>query len=129
MLQVDALGADVYGVTLGNLTSRGIYTVTAVKGDVSAENENAAVKLWEVNLAVNGPARESELATIDPISLKDRMGDANYRYVGPGEQISLEGAQVRFQDLWKWLILLVLIGLLAEMLILARPILARERAA
>lgn len=129
VLQVDALGADVYGVTLGNLTSRGIYTVTAVKGDVSAENENAAVKLWEVNLAVNGPARESELATIDPISLKDRMGDANYRYVGPGEQISLEGAQVRFQDLWKWLILLVLIGLLAEMLILARPILARERAA
>ena len=39
VLQVDALGADVYGVTLGNLTSRGIYTVTAVKGDVSAERK------------------------------------------------------------------------------------------
>ncbi len=34
VLQVDALGADVYGVTLNNLTARGIYTVTAVKGDV-----------------------------------------------------------------------------------------------
>ena len=129
VLQVDALGADLYGVTLSNLTARGIYTVTAVKGDVSAENEAAAAKLWEVNLAVNGPARESELATIDPVSLKERMGDANYRWVGPGEQISLEGAQVRFQDLWKWLIMLVLAGLLAEMLILARPVLARERAA
>ncbi len=129
MLQVDALGADLYGVTLNNLTARGIYTVTAVKGDVSAESEPAAAKLWEVNVAVNGPPRESELATIDPLTLKERMGDANYRWVGPGEQISLEGAQVRFQDLWKWLILLVLAGLLAEMLILARPVLARERAA
>ena len=26
-------------------------------------------------------------------------------WVGPGEQINLEGTQVRFQDLWKWLIL------------------------
>ncbi len=95
----------------------------------SAENEGAPAKLWEVKLAVNGPARESELAVIDAASLKDRMGDANYRWVGPGEQISLEGAQVRFQDLWKWLILLVLIGFLIEMAILARPVLARERAA
>ncbi len=128
VLQVDALGADVYGVTVNNLTARGIYTVTAAKGDVSAENEGAAAKLWELNLAVNGPPRESELAVIDQATLKDRMGDANYRWVGPGEQINLEGAQVRFQDLWKWLILLVLVGLLVEMFILARPMLTRERA-
>jgi hypothetical protein len=129
VLPVDALGADLYGVAVDNLTARGIYTVTAVKGDVSAEHEAAPAKLWEVNLAVNGPSRESEPAVIDAIGLKDIMGDANYRWIGPGERISLEGAQVRFQDLWKWLIFLVLAGLLLEMFILARPVLAKERAA
>jgi hypothetical protein len=129
ILPVDALGADVYGVTLNNLTARGIYTITAVKGDTSADPAQAPAKLWEVILAVNGPARESEPAVIDAAELAARMGDANYRWVGRGERISIAGAQVSFQNLWKWLLLLVLIGLLAEMAVLARPIFSRRRAA
>ena len=129
LLTVDALGADVYGVTVRNATSRGIYKVTARKPDQSAEHEGLETKIWEVPLAVNGPSNESQLAVLDQAGLKTRMGDASYRWIGRGETISLEGSQVRGQDLWKWLIGLVIVCLLAELLVLARPVLARERAA
>lgn len=128
LLTVDALGAEDYGVTVRNATQRGIYKVTARKPDPSAEHEGLENKLWEVPLAVNGPARESQLAALDEAGLRSRMGDASYRWIGRGESISLEGSQVRGQDLWKWLLGLVILCLLAELLVLARPMLVKERA-
>jgi hypothetical protein len=128
-LAVDALGADVYGVSVRNATSRGVYKVTALKPDPSAEHEGLEGKLWEIPLAVNGAARESDLTLLDESSLQQRMPEAKYRWIGRGERISLEGSQVRGQNLWKWLVLLVLVCLLAELAVLARPLLAKERAA
>jgi len=62
-------------------------------------------------------------------TLVERLGDTPVRWVGPDEDISLQGASVRGEDLWWWLILLVMVTLLVEMLILAWPTLRREATA
>ena len=78
-------------------------------------------KLWEIPLAVNGAADESDLSVLDPDALAERMGDSPYRWVGRDQTIQLAGAPIRGQDLWRWLTLAVLAGLVAELAILARP--------
>jgi hypothetical protein len=83
---------------------------------------------WEVTLAVNGPADESQLAAITAGDLEKRLGQASYRWVPPEAPISLEGAQVRGQDLWRWFMAAVVACLLVELLVLAWP-LAKGRAA
>ena len=119
-LSVDALGGDVYGVTVRNLATRGIYRVVA-KRQESAGNPEADDRLWEIPLAVNGPERESELRTLDADGLKERLGDAPIRWVGRTGAISLEGALVSFQNSWKWLMATVLACLLVELAVLAWP--------
>ena len=121
-LNVDALGGETYGVTIRNITKSGHYLVSATQTvDPAAAQSADADNLWSVPLAVNGPERESELRSIDVAELRKRLGNANYRWIERDEQISLEGAQISLQNLWKWLIWLVLMGLLVELLILAWP--------
>lgn len=127
-LTIDALGGDLYGVTVRGLASRGIYRVTASAGEEGRIAGAAGrERLWEAVLAVNGPVRESETAVVDQQELKARLGDTPFRWIARDEPISLEGARVRGQNLWKWLIGLVLIGLVAELALVARPALVRER--
>ena len=59
VLSVDALGGERYGIGLDDLTRRGIYRVKAERGDKPAQADGAL--LWEIPLAVNGPAEESQL--------------------------------------------------------------------
>jgi len=66
---------------------------------------------------------------IDEAALSDRLGQASYRWVGRNDPITLEGSLIRGQNLWKWLIALVLLGLLTELAILGRPAIVRETAA
>ncbi len=121
-LNVDALGGETYGVTIRNITKSGHYLVSAVQSvDPAAAQSAEPDKLWSVPLAVNGPERESELRSIDAAELRKRLGNANYRWIERDEQISLEGAQISLQNLWKWLIWLVLVGLLVELAMLAWP--------
>ena len=127
-MTVDALGADLYGVTVRNIAERGHYRLTAYRPE-SAEVEGPDSKHWEVALAVNGPPAESELAAIDEATLRDRLGEGNYRWVPAGGTISLEGAQVQGQDLWRWFMLALLVCLLLELAVLAWPLVAKERAA
>jgi hypothetical protein len=129
-LSVEALGGDRYGVTVRGVLKRGVYKVLATRGDSSADQASAPARLWETALAVNGPGRESEPAVLDQRALERRLGDSlHYRWVGPGDSISLAGAHVSGQNLWKWLLGLVLVVLLVEMAVVARPAFARERAA
>jgi hypothetical protein len=130
LLFVEAIRGDTYGVTIRDASDRGIYSVTAYR-TASTEDEDGGVeaKLWKVPIAVNGPGGESDLTPIDQSGLSERMGDAGYRWVGRNDTISLEGAQVYGQDLWWWLILLVMLGLLLEMSIIAWPSVAREETA
>ena len=127
-LSVDALGGDLYGATVRDVTQRGIYTVSAIKPDVS-DQDGKPTKLWEVPLAVNGPGKESEPTVLSAITFAERVGPSpNVRWVGRGERIGLAGARVRGQDLWWWLMLTVLLCLLAELAVLAGPNWARQRA-
>lgn len=119
-LAVDALGADRYGITLRNLTQRGHYHVTAY-GAKETPQARPDVKIWHVVVAANGPVDESDLRTLDQQGLEERMGAANYRWIGPGQSINVTAAQIRGQDLWKWGILGVLGGLLVELAVLAWP--------
>ena len=126
-LSVDALGSDLYGVTVRNTTERGVYRITALKPE-SGELETGDERHWEVALAVNGPPQESELRSLNEAGVADRLKDVNYRFVSSGEEISLEGAQVQGQNLWKWFMAAVLVCLAVEMVVLAWPV-GKEAAA
>lgn len=126
-LYVEAIGAEDFGVTLRDVSARGVYRVSAYPPE-SASAENADTKLWEIPLAVNGPADESNIKVLDEDQLRTRLKDVDFRWVNRTDQISLQGAQVTGQSLWWWLALVVLLGLLAEMTILAWPTISQESA-
>jgi hypothetical protein len=127
-LAVDALGPDRYGITVRNVVHRGSYRVVGL-GNHDPGHTGRETKLWEVPLAVNGPADESRLAgarRADP-----RPGDSPEANV-LATQSQAEGAAlggVAGQDAWKWLMLLALGCLLAEILLLALPHLKKGAAA
>ena len=118
-MTLDALGADTYGITIRNALLSGQYTVTSSRDDQADGLQ--AMKLGQVPVAVNGPAEESELLALDSVALKERMGEANYRWIEQDEEISLEGAQIQARDLWKSCIQMVLVALILEMVILGWP--------
>ena len=100
--------------------------------------------LWEVPLAVNGPADESDLL----VSLEPAKKVANARTPGPspgtgeGRKTAAEppeeslwvadhsetaqAAAVAGQNLWKWLMGAALVCLLLELGIVAAPMLGKE---
>jgi hypothetical protein len=127
-LAVEALGPESYGVRVRDAFQSGAYLVTARRADADAE-AGEGEKTREAPLAFNGPPRESDLRPLDAEGLRERMGDANYRWVAAGETISLEGAQVRGRNLWKRLIQGVFAALLVEMLVLAWPAVTRKEQA
>ncbi|HEX4149737.1 MAG TPA: BatA domain-containing protein, partial [Pirellulales bacterium] len=108
-LGIDALGGDAYGLTLDDLLERGNYRVACYRLDGDAEGSQG--KLWEIPIAVNGPAPEGDLRTLDRESLAERVGDRGYRWVAQAEPIDVDGAQIRGQDSWRWLMGAVLAGL------------------
>jgi hypothetical protein len=134
-LTVDALGPDLFGVTVRPQAVRGIYRVTGSRIDTAdvgrisnPSHEGRSDRLIEVPIAVNGPEQESEPALLDEPALRERLPGATFRWVGRGEAIRLEGGQVSGQNLWKTLLLAVLGCLLVEMLVLAWPMLGRSGA-
>ncbi len=119
-LSVDAIAPDRYGISLANLPLRGIYRVVA-RGTKDMAQVAPDAKLWEIPLAVNGPAEESDLRALDETALTERMGHGNYRWVGQGQSIQMTAAPQEGHDLWQGLLILVLGVLLLEMAILALP--------
>jgi len=123
-LAIDALGAELDGVTIRGATRRGIYRVAASALQAAKQRddaeESAGTRLWETLLAVNGPSRESDLTPIGPEELKECLAGTACRWIARGEPISLEGARIRGRNLWQWIIGMVLVGLVAELLLVAR---------
>jgi len=117
-VSVDAISSDRYGVTLANVTQRGIYRLTAY---ATKETPQAALdsKLWTVPLAVNGPAGESDLKLLDQRHLAEKLGQADYLWTSAGQTISLARSQIYGQGFWQWLILAVIAGGLLELAVLA----------
>ena len=135
-LFVDAVGPDRFAILLRNLTQRGHYRLVAERpndflpgskpeaalhqADPNRLRGSPANRLWQLALAVNGPAEESELQTVSEADLHDRLAGAPVRWVGRGDSIRLEGATVRGQEFWKWLMAGALACLLLELAILTR---------
>jgi hypothetical protein len=110
------------GVTVPNLLARGVYRVAAFRTVTSADPEIAADKpVWEVPLVVAGDASESDLAPLARDDFDELVANANLRWIGPAEDISLAGVAIRGQSSWWWLALVVLVLLLVEMTVLAWP--------
>jgi hypothetical protein len=121
MLSVDALGSERYGVLIGSLARRGIWRLVARTARESSP-AGAEAKALDAALAANGPAEESELRFLDEASLRERLPEAEYRWIGAGDSIRLTSGPASARDLWKWLMAAVLVGLLAESAILAWPL-------
>jgi hypothetical protein len=140
----EALDADTYGVTVGGIHERGFYrverqvanAVVAAAGSANDVDADAADPpdagsqrtTPPTLLAANGPAEESQLAAADRQRLVDAAAaSGKFRWIAPGESISVEGASVRGQNLWWWLVATVAACLAVEMTALAWPALVAER--
>jgi len=126
-LTVEALGGDAYGVTLRDLVERGLYTVTATKGNPAGGNAEAdrpsrAAAEWQLSIAADGPARESQPQVLDAASFAMRSEKTEgFRWVGPEQPINVDGARVTGQGAWWWLLCGALACLLGEGVVLAAP--------
>jgi hypothetical protein len=136
--EVEALSADSYGVTIGSLATRGFYRVAhqdsapptnSAQHDASDATNAANNQLVDspsrtpsTIIAVNGPADESRLATVDRERLAgEAVGVGSFRWISSAELVSIEGAAVRGQNLWWWLVATVAACLVIEMTTLAWP--------
>jgi hypothetical protein len=123
---VDALGSDRYGLTLRNLFRRGVYRVVAQRAE-GAEGGAGDRVAWETRYAINGPESESRLETLNATSAEPLLSGTTAVWREPGETITVAGARVSGENLWKWLMALVLTLLLVELVVIALPELARSR--
>lgn len=126
-LQVEALTSEVSGVQIRSPVMSGTYRIQAEQG--TSPDPNARTKLDEWMFAVHGPVSESDLTRISPEELSTKVGRDEVRVLGPDEAIDLQGGARRGQGLWQMCLVGVLIGLCAEMLLLAWPSLGRKEAA
>jgi hypothetical protein len=120
---VDAgfVGADRRAVTVRNALQRGVYRLAAYAPDDEGSSEDGPQPKWETRFAVRGVPIESDLTPLTRQQFDERQLGERLSWVGPGETISLAGAQVRGQNWWKYLIVAVLLLLLVELLLLAWP--------
>ena len=119
-IPVEAIGENEYGVVVRSLGRRGTYEIQRR----SSENETAD-SAWVMALACNGPAEESQLDSIDQKAFEDRLQLTNVRWLNSGDEISLEGKTYLGHDVWKYLLLGVLVCLLVEMFLLMPKTAAR----
>jgi hypothetical protein len=115
------IGKEQLGVTVNKPLSRGLYHVTALKPAISADSKATTEEAWDLLFTVNGEGAESDLAPLTRDQFEERAADSEVRLVSAGDTISLAGAQISGQNSWKWLVLLVLLFLLAEIALLAWP--------
>ena len=117
---VEALSENTYGLILRSVGRRGLYRIRRERSQ-AAQEAGRKDDSWEMLLAVNGPAAESELSAMDEDGLRERMGRTELRWIGPEEDIRVEGVALIGHNYWKYLMVLALACLLVEMLFLAAP--------
>jgi hypothetical protein len=125
-LDAGFVGKEQIGAVIQKPLTRGIYRLTAVKLEASAAQGTQTA--WQMAIAVNGESAESDLTPLTRGAFEERAAGSELRWVGPAEAISLAGEAISGQNSWRVLLLLVLVLLLAEIALLAWPILRRESA-
>ncbi len=119
VLVADAVGPDRYAVTAANPARRGHYQLAAMTATAGGRES----LLWEVPLAVNGPAEESDLGGVE--SERAKPDAAEGLWVADRSEGAQE-ASAAGQNLWRWFMLAALLCLLAEVTVLAAPLTGRE---
>jgi hypothetical protein len=120
-LTVDVLATDRYGVTIANRTQRGFYHVVATQNkSKDSSQEGQGPKLWDILLAVNGPAQESELGVDERLASAAADGPTTLRDAAQASSAAARPVQPQ-HELWKWGLLAVLACLLVELALLAWP--------
>jgi len=104
---------------LRGLTDRGIYRVSRQEGDAT-ETQQA-----QHTFAMNGPADESNLESIERDAIEGEVTTADVRWVDSDQPISLEGKTFIGHDFWKYLMLGAILCLLVEMFLLTPQMIAR----
>jgi hypothetical protein len=129
-LNAGNINPDQRGVEVDHPLARGLYRITAQRPALSADAKATKEKAWELLFTVNGGgAVEGSEQRYDESDLKplpretfDRLaGSSKVTLVGSSETISLAGAQISGQDVWKWWIGAVILFLLIEIALLAWP--------
>ncbi len=114
------IGKEVRGYHVANSAMNGLYRVEELDAAESSSGENTV--LHATPLAVNCDPEESSLTPLTRDEFEQRTAGSPLRWVGPSDEISLQGAQSRGQDFyWMMLIIAVTLFLLAELGILAWP--------
>jgi hypothetical protein len=127
-LTYDALGGDAFGLILDDLSQRGVYKIEAFDSQSPETGEPRMRWPAPMVLAANGPTIESQLGSIGRPALEQKLAAlTNFRWVGPTDEISVEGASAVGQRLWWWLAAVLIACLVAEMFILAWPALRTNR--
>lgn len=113
-LRVEAISERQYGLMLDALDRRGIYAIQRQAADVDAS--------WSMMLAVNGPARESDLAAVAQAEFEQVVASSTLsglRLVKGEQAVALRGGAARWTESWKALMGAALACLLAEAGLLA----------
>ena len=127
-LTYDALGGEEFGLAIDNLSQRGVYRIDAFDSQSLEASEPRPRWPAPMVIAANGPAIESQLGSIGRPAVEQKLAAlTNFRWVGPTDEISVEGATVEGQRLWWWLAVTLIACLAAEMSILAWPALQSIR--
>jgi len=117
-LAVEMIGEGRFGVVIRPQTRRGIYRVAAVR-QRGAQLQGLEAKLWEVPVAVNGPAEESDIPTTEQLEMLKRLGQGVGTEGNPASVALVQTSALQPGDLGWRLMIAVLIGLLIEQLLLA----------
>ena len=123
----EPLAVESAGVVIRDAHTPGFYRLTAGQSPIlGAEASDAPV--WETTLAVNGPADESRLASVDAKVLSSRTAGSDIAWIGPGERIRIQGAHTYGLDAWRWLLAAAFGGLALELTLLTLWSRPRSRA-
>ncbi len=120
------MGGDEYGLTIRNVTQRGIYKIRQYR-NVSEGTTSDPIAVTP--FAVNGPAEESQLQSLTQLKFTElnqaKENNAATKqainWIERGEPVSLSSSAAWGESLWWWFALAVLLCLLFEMLIAAWP--------
>jgi len=121
----EAIGPDRLGLRLRDVHQRGVYRLfrADAEGAVSVDQGSQPYLL----LAINGPGSEGELVTAEQDQITEALGETQAIHTPADRPLTLSGRTYVGRSLWRWLVALTLLLLLAEMLILALPHLQRVR--
>jgi len=114
-LEVGFITEHQQGTTIHDVWTRGRYRLKSARptGEVPALDTP-----WQLELAVNGDARESDLSPLSRGEIQARIIETGIGQLRDDQALAQPERTARGSTLWWWLILLVLLLLMAELMLL-----------